>query len=130
MLRSSGAKQWLLPLLRTVGQPYHSSEQLQRATKVKDQPKPFLNSPAHKYKVDEAYALSPKEVKQGRYGIPMGLGLFAFIMYFGFIREYGEKDKAIMDYLNRDISDKIPGGKMRRIKQQVEEEKQISDRKL
>ena len=32
-----------------------------------------------------------------------------------------------MDYLNRDISDKIPNDKMRRIQ---EEEKKIVDRKL
>ena len=35
-----------------------------------------------------------------------------------------------MEYLNRDISDKIPNDKMRRIQQQVEEEKKIVDRKL
>lgn len=124
----------LVPLLTTTttagqGRLYHSSEQLQRDPSG-DKPKPFLNSPGHKFKVDQAYALSPEETKQGRFGIPVGLGLFAFIMYFGFIREYGEKDKAIMDYLNRDISDKIPGGRMERIKQQVEEEKQVCDRKL
>lgn len=74
--------------------------------------------------------MSPEEAKQGRFGVPVGLGLFAFIMYFGFIREYGEKDKAIMDYLNQDISDKIPGDKRKRIKREVEEEKQLCDRKL
>ena len=119
---------WSLPRIRTAIKPYHSSSQLQKV--VKDKPKPFLNSPAHQYKVDQGYALSPQEVKQGRYGIPLGLGLFAFIMYFAFIREYGETDRAIMDYLNRDISDKIPNDKMRRIQQQVEEEKKIVDRKL
>ncbi len=74
--------------------------------------------------------MSEKEAKQGRYGIPLGLGLFAFIMYFGFVREYGEKDRAIMDYLNRDISNKIPLGRRTRIQQQVEEDKEIYDRKL
>jgi hypothetical protein len=118
----------LLSLYKTIVKSHHSSRQLLKV--AKDKPTPFLNSPGHKYKVDQAYALSPEEVKQGKYGIPMGLGLFAFIMYFAFVREYGEKDQAIMEYLNKDISDKIPGEKMRRIRQQVDEEKKVVDRNL
>ena len=97
-------------------------------TGKKGEPKPFLNTEAHKVKVDETYSLNPAEVKQGRYGIPLGLGLFCFIMYFGFVREYGENDKAIMEFLNKDISDKVPPPRMKRIKQQIEEGEQMSDR--
>ena len=91
-----------------------------------------MHSPAHRYRVEQAYTVSPAEARQGRYGIPLGLGLFAFIMYFGFIREYGEADRGIVDFLNRDISHVVPQtAKLKKIQEQVEQEKKMQpDRKL
>lgn len=110
--------------------PRTSRREYSYFTGKKGEPKPFLNTEAHKLKVDETYSLSPAEAKQGRYGIPLGLALFSFIMYFGFMREYGEKDKAIMEFLNKDISDKVPPPRMKRIRKQIKEGEQVSDGKL
>lgn len=90
-----------------------------------DKPKPFLNSEAHKFKVEDAYVLTEEEQRRGKYGKQLGLFLFCVVMYFAFIRDYGEKDKAVVDFLTKDISDKVPPHKMAKIKQQLEEEKEM-----
>ena len=89
-----------------------------------DRPKPFLNSEAHNHRVLNEYVLTPEEQRKGRFGIPIGLTLFAFIIYVGWIREYGEKDKKKMEYLTRDISDRIPPAAYKKFKKEEEEEEQ------
>ena len=96
---------------------------LRRYSTQRDEPKPFLNSKAHRFKVDHAYTLSESEMKRGKYAFPLGFTLFGIITYMGFIREYGETDRAVMKFLTRDISDRIPPHKLERIKQSLEEEK-------
>ena len=88
----------------------------------KDKPKPFLNSQAHAFKVNHSFMLTEKEQKRGRFAIPIGMAIFGVIVYMGFIRKYGEKDKAIMDFLFRDISDKMSRHTRNRIKKQLEDE--------
>ena len=90
-----------------------------------DPPKPFLNTKAHKQKVEDPYVLTEDEQKRGRYALPLGFSLFAFVMYFAFIREYDDDDKSVVDFLTKDISDKVPPHKMARIKQQLKEEEDL-----
>ena len=87
----------------------------------KDQPRPFLNSKAHTYKVQDAYVLTEKEQRRGRFAFPLGFIVFGVFIYFGFLREYGEKDKAKIDFLFKDISDKIPPHKQDLINKQLEQ---------
>jgi len=47
-------------------------------------------------------------------------------MYFAYIRDYGEKDQAVVGYLTKDISDKIPPQKLERIRRELEEEKKMN----
>lgn len=94
----------------------------------KDIPKPFLKSSAHKLRVDQTYSLSKEEVQRGRYGIPLGFSLFAILMYFCYIRDEREKDKEVVDYLTKDISDKVPPEKMERIRQELGEEMEMNEK--
>lgn len=89
----------------------------------KDRPKPFLNSEAHRFKVMDAYVLTEKEQKRGRFAIPIGLAAFGVVVYMGFIREYGHKDKSKVGFLLQDISDKLPPQTYNKIKKKLEEEK-------
>lgn len=88
----------------------------------KDKPKPFLNSKAHAFKVADSYKVTEKEHKRGRFAIPIGMTLFGVVVYMGFIREYGEADKAKVEFLFKDISDKIPPQAYNKMKHQLEEE--------
>lgn len=114
----------LVPSPRRTLQHYSTSQPLGSAL-GKDKPKPFLNTEAHRRTVEDSYVLTEEEQRRGRYGVPLGLSLFAFIMYFAFIREYSDRDKAVIDFLTKDISDKVPPHKMARIKQQLKEEEEM-----
>lgn len=92
---------------------------------VSGNPKPFLGSKAHKFRIRDEYTMDKEQERRGRFAIPLGLGLFAFIMYMGYGRTYGETDAAIYDYLHRDISDKVPPPKMQKIRSQLEEEERL-----
>ena len=91
----------------------------------RDGPKPFLNSKAHAFKVNDAYVFTEQEQRMGRYGIPLGLTLFGIYLYFGFIRQYGEKDKGVMEFLTKDISDKMAPHRREKIRDQLEQEKEM-----
>ena len=70
---------------------------------------PFLQSRAHTFKVKDTYSTdSTKDKRRQKYSIPLGMVMFGVLLYFGFVREYNEKDRKRMDFLNKDISDKLP----------------------
>lgn len=94
---------------------------------VKDDAIPFLQSKAHKFKVDDAYTVdSVKDRSRQRFALPLGLGIFAVIMYFGFLRDYGTKDQSIMGVLTRDIGDRLPDDVRQKIYSEVDQSK-LSD---
>ena len=104
------------------------SSQAADKTVVKDDAIPFLQSQAHKFKVDDAYTVdSPKDRSRQKFALPLGVGVFAVIIYFGFFRNYGTKDQSVMDFLTRDIGDKLPADVRQRIYSEVEQSK-LSDR--
>lgn len=99
-------------------------------TVVKDDSIPFLQSQAHKFKVDDAYTVdSPKDRSRQKFALPLGVGVFAVIMYFGFFRDYGTKDQSVMGFLTRDIGDRLPADVRQRIYSEVEQSK-LSDRTI
>ncbi len=105
----------------------HSSPQ-SLENQSKDEPLPFLNSSAHRFSIKQEYVASEEEVRKSRYAIPLGFSMFAVIMYFGYIRKYGEEDKAIVDFFTKDIGDKIPPRKLKQIKEAIGQDKEISKR--
>ena len=75
----------------------------------KDATIPFLQSNAHKFRVDDAYTVdTPKDRSRQKFALPLGGSIFAIIIYYSFIRGYGSKDKSIVGFLTQDISDKLP----------------------
>jgi len=89
-----------------------------------DKPKSFLKSDANKHKVLYDYYLTPEERNRGKYATPLGISLFAFIVYIGFVREYGEEDQKKFEFLTKDISDKVPPSTYKKLKEKMEEEKE------
>ena len=86
-----------------------------------NEPLPFLKSKAGRFKVDNAYSIEPKGVRRQRYALPLGITIFGVIMYFGFIRQYGEMESSAMGFLTQDIHSKLPEGTRERM-QQLEKE--------
>lgn len=87
-----------------------------------DDPIPFLQSDARKFKVDNVYSVEPEDRHRQRYALPLGFTLFGVVMYFGFIRKYGESDKAVMDSLTGNIRKKLPEDARQRINFYIGEE--------
>ena len=91
---------------------------------VKDDAIPFLQSKAHKFRVDNAYTVdSAKDRSRQRFALPLGLGVFGVIMYFGFLRDYGTKDQSVMGFLTKDIGDRLPDDVRRKIYSEVDHSK-------
>lgn len=104
---------------------FHSSAFANKMAKPKNLPKPFLNSKAHRFRLKDGYMLTDKEFRRGRYGFVIGPTMLAIVFYFGYVREYGEYDRSIMEFLTKDITDKLPAHQAAHIKQNLEEERQI-----
>ena len=80
-----------------------------KANRKTDDPIPFSKSKARTFRlVDDVMTVNDEVIKKRSYAVPIGLLLFATIIYTGFIRRETVKDKKAMDYLTQDISDKIP----------------------
>lgn len=94
-----------------------------RYSTEEDKPNSFLNSEAHKHKVFHEYFVTSTDDKKGKYAFPLGLALFGFVVYIGFIREYGEKDQERVALLTRDISDRVPPATYKKMKREMENEK-------
>jgi hypothetical protein len=91
---------------------------------------PFLQSQAHKFRVDNAYTVdSSKDRSRQKLALPLGVGIFAVIMYFGFFRDYGTKDRSVMGFLTRDIGDKLPADVRQKIYSEVGQSK-LSDQTI
>ena len=73
-------------------------------SRKKDQPIPFLNSPARHRKLK--HVLEVDETRTQRYAVPLGLGLFALLIYFGF-REHDRKDQDTSINDRSDASDDL-----------------------
>lgn len=78
-------------------------------------PIPFLSSKAAKFKVDNLYRVEHDVKHRQRYAFPLGITVFALIIYFGFLRNYGDDDRSVMEFLTQDISAKIPEGRRKEI---------------
>ena len=116
--------------LRRLGRPVLNLSRSLRSspqfsTQQDDKPKSFLNSGANKHKVWYEYYATPEEMNRGKYALPLGLTMFVFIVYVGFIRKYGEEDQKKFEFLTKDISDRIPPATYKKIKKNIEEEKKI-----
>ena len=113
---------------RTLHSTSHKQARPSSADKTaKDDAIPFLQSQAHKFRVDDAYTVdSAKDRLRQRFALPLGLGIFAVIMYFGFFRDYGTKDQSVMGFLTRDIGDRLPDDVRQRIYSEVDQSK-LSD---
>ncbi len=70
--------------------------------------KPFINSEAHKLKVQEKYGFLDNSSRIGYYSFPLGTMLVAFLVYWALVHVYGLTDASVYEYLTRDISDKLP----------------------
>lgn len=91
---------------------------------TKDDAVPFLQSKAHKFKVDDAYSVDTvKDRSRQRFSLPLGLGIFGVIIYFGFLRDYGKEDKSVVAFLTKDISDKLPDDVRERIYSELNQSK-------
>lgn len=96
----------------------------------KDDAIPFLQSQAHKFRVDDAYTVdSTKDRSRQKFALPLGVGIFVIIMYFGFLRDYGAKDQSVMGFLTRDIGDRLPDDVRQRIYSEVDQSK-LPDRTI
>ncbi len=82
---------------------------------MSDTPLPFLESKAARFKVDDAYSVEYDVNQRQRYAFPLGITLFAFIMYFGFLRKYDDSDSSVVEFLTQDISSKLPEGTRKQI---------------
>ena len=113
---------------RTLHSTSHKQARPSAADKtVKDDAIPFLQSQAHKFRVDDVYTVdSTKDQSRQRFALPLGLGIFAVIMYVGFFRDYGTKDQSVMGFLTRDIGDRLPDDVRQRIYSEVDQSK-LSD---
>ena len=89
---------------------YNNSVLYQSYSTGKSDPLPFLKSKARKFKVDDAYSVEPTVVRKQRYVIPLGLTLFAVLIYLGFVRKYDKSDSSVVAHLTQDISSKFPEG--------------------
>ena len=88
---------------------YTRSSNLNNSEKATEDAVPFLQSRAHTFKVKDTYSTdSTNDKRRQKYSIPLGMVMFGVLLYFGFVREYNEKDRKRMDFLNKDISDKLP----------------------
>ena len=123
--------------VRTLHNTYTSHKQALRSSAVGKTAKdgrndaiPFLQSQAHKFRVDDAYTVdSAKDRSRQKLALPLGVGIFALIMYFGFFRDYGTKDQSVMGFLTRDIGDRLPDDVRQRIYSEVDSSK-ISDQTI
>lgn len=104
--------------------------QATRKSFSKDDTIPFLQSKARKFKVDDAYSVdTARDQSRQKFALPLGVGIFTVVMYFGFFRDYGTKDKSIVGFLTKDIGDKLPGDVRQRIYSEVDQSK-LSDRPI
>lgn len=96
-----------------------------RSYSSKDGSLPFLDSRARKFRVKDSYSTdSPRDLRQQRYAIPLGLACFACVLYFSFIKDYGAQGEAVVEFLTEDIAEKIPPG----ARQRLIEENLLEDR--
>ena len=72
-------------------------------------PIPFTKSKARNFRVvEDVMSVEKKKLNRSNYATPLGLGMFAIIIYFGFFRKENENDESILEYLTQDINSKIP----------------------
>lgn len=101
-----------------------------RTKSEEDDAIPFLQSEAHKFKVDDAYSVDTvKDQQRQKYAVPLGLCIFIIIIYFSFIRDYGYKDKSIVGFLTKDIDDKLPDDVRQKIYSEVNQAKLLDQTK-
>ena len=82
--------------------PFLLSRTMRRWLATSNEPIPFSRSKARTFRVVD-------EKRQGnRFAIPLGLISFAALIYVCYFRKEGEVDESVMDYLTRDITEKIP----------------------
>ena len=93
-----------------------------------DEAIPFLHSKAHKFKVDDAYSVdTAKDRSRQRFALPLGATIFFVIIYFGFVRDYGTKDKSIVGFLTKDIGDKLPDDVREKMKRSDSSDQTLSE---
>ena len=130
-LRTVNHNVLVLSQARTLHCTSHKQARSSPADKFeKDDSIPFLQSKAHNFRVDDAYTVdTAKDRSRQKVALPLGVGIFAVIMYIGFFRDYGTKDRSVMGFLTRDIGDKLPDDVRQRIYSEVDQSK-LSDQTL
>ena len=73
-----------------------------------EKPIPFLSSKARNYGIEDSYKVQGTLARVQRFGVPLGLSLFALIMYLCYIRDYGDEGEAVMDFLTQDVKERFP----------------------
>lgn len=68
-----------------------------------------MKSPAKDRKLMDTLLVDSASQRKQRYAVPLGIGLFAFIIYMGFFRNYNNTDKSTFQNITRDIRDRYPG---------------------